>query len=201
MQTIKLYDIVWQSRNAGASPAGNVRTEIYMSGCRRGASGSPCEGCCNSQIWDDSKARDLPVGMVVSEIESKSLPRYVTIVGGEPTDQPEALMELCRQLHGKGYHIMVFTWHEKEWLEKNFAAEDLDNIDIWITGPYEKDKHIADYALEDGIHNVIGSANQSIVMREPGRFVYSVKAGLLESMSMTKDNLVVFGMGKAAKNG
>jgi len=183
---VKLFDIFWQTRGAGPSPAENLRTEIYFSGCKKAASGNPCPDCCNDMIWYDNKAKALTPEEIYDAIERKELPKYITLVGGEPTDQPEGLAELGKLFHTGGYHVILFTWHNMKWLKANFAAEVLTYFDIIITEPYVKEQRIYDYNLDDGIHNVIGSGNQNIYCKIAGKD-FDILAGEVQEMTLDYD--------------
>lgn len=170
MSKLKIYDVKWTSTTAGPSPDDNRRTEIFLWGCNSAAEGFACEGCFNPKLWVPSPdvIKFDPEG-VANNIAKHAPNKYVTIVGGEPLDQIEALSELCQTLKSHGFHIILFThWTLKEIMAYDTVihAEEarklFHNIDILIDGRYDKKRRIYDEASEDGLHDAVGSANQII---------------------------------------
>lgn len=166
MNSVKLFDILWRVKNAGPSPDNNLRTELYFAGCQRALSGNPCKNCFNPKLWNSSK--NIPINPVdiVNNLDRQNIPKYITIVGGEPTDQLEGLVDLISVLKERGYHIMLFTWRSYKWLKEEIGNINLKKIDILVTEPYDETMRIYDTSKDDGIHNVIGSGNQEIYYKD-----------------------------------
>jgi anaerobic ribonucleoside-triphosphate reductase activating protein len=79
-----------------------VRDVVFFQGC-----GKHCKGCHNPDTWDYQGGCHRFIGDVVLELEDSS--NNVTISGGEPLDQYESLLELCKQLKKQGKNIWVYT--------------------------------------------------------------------------------------------
>jgi anaerobic ribonucleoside-triphosphate reductase activating protein len=79
-----------------------VRDVVFFQGC-----GKRCKGCHNPNTWDYQGGCHRFLGDVVNELAESS--NDVTISGGEPFDQFEDLLELCRQLNAQGKNIWVYT--------------------------------------------------------------------------------------------
>jgi organic radical activating enzyme len=184
-ETIKLYGILENVKNAGPSPADNRRTELYFGGCKRAMEGNPCKNCFNPMIWDDSKCYPKNIQEIVDAIEAKKLPKYITIVGGEPTDQMDSLKAITKLLKSLDYHIMLFSWRSYDWLKTQMTESELNNIDIVVTEPYMEEFRIYDNTKDDGLHNVIGSGNQEVWI--PAKNIF-YKAGDLASMTLSENN-------------
>jgi organic radical activating enzyme len=184
-ETIKLYGILENVKNAGPSPADNRRTELYFGGCKRAMEGNPCKNCFNPMIWDGSKCYPKNIQEIVDAIEAKKLPKYITIVGGEPTDQMDSLKAITKLLKGLDYHIMLFSWRSYDWLKTQMTESELNNIDIVVTEPYMEEFRIYDNTKDDGLHNVIGSGNQEVWI--PAKNIF-YKAGDLASMTLNENN-------------
>ena len=163
MTTIKLHDILWRTKNAGASPDDNRRTELYFAGCRKALSGNPCKNCFNPTLWDSSKHIPHTVTEIVDALDRHNIPKYITIVGGEPTDQLDGLRELIPLLKKHGYETVLFSWHDPEWIVWALGDNALKDLAYVVCGPYEEAHRIYDTSKDDGIHNVIGSDNQIIL--------------------------------------
>ena len=84
--------------------------------------------------------------------------RGVTLSGGEPFAQAEALVPLCRLLRADGYEIAAFTGYTFEKLLAGTDAqrELLSLVDVLIDGPFI----LAERSLE---LNFRGSRNQRVL--------------------------------------
>lgn len=194
MSAVKLYDIRWVSHTAGPSPittkfGPNARVELFFMGCKKAANGNPCKGCFNSKLWKNiAGARELNPKDMAEHIWKFAPQRYITIVGGEPMDQPEGLTVLCEELRKRNFHIIVFTHYTlkdtfKQWkVYNNFFPEKqvqappdiiedwthelfirfLKSIDVLVDGEYDETERIYDENLRDGLHDAVGSSNQII---------------------------------------
>src|SRR5699024_6096421 len=142
---------------------------------------NPCKGCFNSITWDKNKAEYSwdPIELA-DMINEKCDPnnKYITIGGGEPTDQIENLIPLTKRLKEHGFHIIMYTWRElKDILKIDGMNEDgafikhelnkpfkelLKNLDILIDGQFILEERTYQQELGDGMLNSIGSANQIV---------------------------------------
>lgn len=165
-KTIKVFDIDWESKTAGPSKDG-TRTEVFLSGCKKAREGNPCKNCFNQLLWKEV-IKDTDISDLVKTISKHSRNKNITIVGGEPTDQLDALIRLCVELKALDYHIIVFTYKKLTDLlsMQNPQREDyimlLSSIDILIDGQYEEDKRIFDDRSNILAYNLIGSSNQIV---------------------------------------
>lgn len=181
MSGILLRDCNWAVKTAGPSPDENRRTELFLLGCNKAMSGNPCKGCFNSTTWDASKAEWSHDPIKMAEHINNCAPnKYITIGGGEPTDQIDNLIILCRELKKYGFHIMIYTWRDLENSltypaavqgnkldDKKFNLayklnELLKYVDIVVDGEYKEELRLWDGAKEDGLISSIGSGNQIV---------------------------------------
>lgn len=106
---LRIFDIKWRTDTAGPSPNNNERIEVFLLGCDKAMLGNPCKGCFNSITWDKNKAEYSwdPIELA-DMINEKCDPnnKYITIGGGEPTDQIENLIPLTKKLKEHGFHIL-----------------------------------------------------------------------------------------------
>lgn len=181
MSGILLRECNWSVKTAGPSPFNNERTELFLLGCNKAMSGNPCKGCFNSTTWDNSKAlwSHDPIKMA-EHINNNAPHKYITIGGGEPTDQIDNLIILCRELKKYDFHIMMYTWRDlKHSLRFNKINANLDEndedlilcgklntllhyVDIVVDGEYKEELRMWDGTKEDGLISSVGSANQTI---------------------------------------
>lgn len=178
---IRLFDINWKCKTAGPSPIDNERVEVFLLGCRKAAEGHACPGCFNSITWDASKAEFSwdPVELA-DKITYYTSNRYITIGGGEPTDQIENLIPFCKRLKEREFHILMYTWKELDIDENNdyilkqnifdydyikdtiLVNELMQYIDIVIDGDFKQEEKLYINNTYDGLYGSVGSGNQKI---------------------------------------
>ena len=86
-----------------------IRTVLFMQGCDL-----HCKGCQNQSTWDVNKGKEIEVNDLVDGLNKKVFNKKITISGGEPLMQKEALIELVSQLNDLGFDIVLYTGHQKE---------------------------------------------------------------------------------------
>lgn len=168
MPNIKLFTVTWSTDTAGVSPDNNMRTELFFKGCNKALSGNACLGCFNRKLWDDSANITYSPESIAEQIKTYAPNHYITIGGGEPTDQMEGLIELTKLLKAEGFHIMVYTWKDlqsklnEETKERDDFIRLLKNIDMLVDGIYDPRERLYKDNARDGFLNSIGSGNQTI---------------------------------------
>lgn len=109
------------------------RIGVWFQGCS-----IRCNGCVSADTWVASKG-----GVLVHEIMRAIDPwlnqaEGITISGGEPFDQPEALIELLKQLRSKtSIDILVYSGHTFEKIAP-LVNQCNGLIDALISDPYEE---------------------------------------------------------------
>ena len=186
MVNIAVFDIRYEIKNAGPSPHDNRRTELYFAGCDKAASGNPCKNCFNPMIWQRDKALVKSVQDFLDCLNKHNIPRFITLVGGEPTDQLDGLVEFGRLAKADGYHIILFSWHDVEWLKAKLD-DAVYYFDIIIPGEYLESRRIYDESKDDGLHNMVGSRNQYIWLPKEGELA---KAADLSSLALNKERVL-----------
>lgn len=108
--------------------------------------------------WAFRKENVYIIDDLVRKIVSNKNIEGLTILGGEPFDQSEALYTLIKEIRqASNLSIMLFTGYIGEYLEKNneYYSQILQMIDIFIEGPYIKSQ-------TDFSRQWVGSSNQKI---------------------------------------
>lgn len=125
---LRIHDILPRSQANGPG----TRYTIWVQGCS-----IHCPGCSNTDTWDPKEGYEKPVHDIVKDIMAESELDGVTITGGEPLDQYEAVLELCKMLFGK-ISVFLTTGYTATAVinqKKNPIAEYLD---ILCTGPFSE---------------------------------------------------------------
>ncbi len=123
------------------------RIAVWTQGCS-----IHCKGCISTHTWkfDINKAMDLEeLVNTIKQYPSKRL----TISGGEPFDQPEALLEFLKVIRKDFNDILIYSGYTIEKLQKKYK-EQLSLVDALVDGPF-----IWQYESEK---NYKGSENQRI---------------------------------------
>lgn len=160
MSKLAIASVHKDSSTAGLSPNNNLRTEVFLAGCSLGLRGHPCPDCFNSDLWDPQWFPQVEVEDLVDDIKKIGNP-FVTIVGGEPLDQYEELVELLDRLWIEDVHTVVITHYTMEEIKKKYPKV-LDFAQCIIDGPYNKSLRTFDECKRPGIYQVIGSSNQRL---------------------------------------
>ncbi len=129
--TVWLYRIYHDSVTDGPGR----RSVIQVSGCS-----IRCQGCYVPETHERENGRRVSKASIVDEIlENRERHDGVTILGGEPFDQPGPLAELVYSLKRHGLHLTVYTGYTMETLiERKQPAIDyvLTHADLLIDGPF-----------------------------------------------------------------
>ncbi|WP_307613497.1 4Fe-4S single cluster domain-containing protein [Pseudarthrobacter sp. W1I19] len=129
-----------------------LRTAVWFQGCS-----IRCMGCINPHLFSPSGGSDVTVsdivlGAMAGEVEG------LTLIGGEPFDQPSAGAKLVTEAQEQGLGVIAFSGYEYEMLRdrdedtKRFLA----GIDLLVDGPYQAWKQETGRAL-------VGSTNQRFI--------------------------------------
>lgn len=113
------------------------RAGIWTQGCTIG-----CSGCVSQDTWPADASTALEVSSVLGWLTNLAEePEGVTISGGEPFQQPEALRELLLGIHAwrrdRPIDVLVYTGYTLSHVERSAELADLLPLcDAVISGPY-----------------------------------------------------------------
>lgn len=130
-----------------------LRAVVWVQGCP-----IRCPACQNKHLWPETGGRLCAPVHVAHQLLRPGLP--VTVTGGEPFAQPDALRDLLRTLKAlrPSVHILVysgFTWEDLLSMAAVIPAiaDALLYIDVLVDGPYLP-------ALDHDAMQYRGSSNQ-----------------------------------------
>lgn len=121
-----------------------IRTVLFMQGCDL-----HCNGCQNKSTWDITKGKKVDIDNLINELNKKVFNKKITISGGEPLMQKEALIELVNKLSDLEFDIALYTGHQKEDIPNAL----LDKIKYLKTGNFIQE-------LKTTVKPFVGSENQ-----------------------------------------
>jgi len=163
-----------------------VRDVLWVQGCS-----IKCPGCANREYLPHVPRVLMPVGKLLSHFRvRKHKIDGCTVLGGEPTEQADAVAVLLRGAREMGLSTVVFTGRTREELESDCRFRDLLAFtDLLIDGPYVE-------ALADPDLHWRGSSNQRL-HRLSGRFSEKdiIPAGPNGEVLLTKNGPVLHGIG------
>jgi len=133
-----------------------IRAVVFAQGCPH-----HCPGCHNPETWDPEGGYELALDDILYMIENNGLLQGVTLTGGEPFFQPEAMSELAERIKSGGLDVVTYTGYTIEELlelgEGNPAIlRLLKCTDILIDGPYRQKERDLSLAFR-------GSRNQRLI--------------------------------------
>ncbi len=144
----QLNRIIYPVYNLGSGR----RLAIWVQGCSLG-----CPGCINPELWDATRGRKVEVfglAQMIQEIAHNF--DGITITGGEPFDQYEALMVFTSFIKQETrLDTLVFSGYTLAELQSKFPDNLFTRaINYLIDGRYQRDLHADD--------QLRGSSNQQL---------------------------------------
>lgn len=137
------------------------RSVVQLQGCER-----RCPGCFVPETHPVDGGVLMNIGEVVELLlDPAGTPRDgVTILGGEPFQQPDGLAALVRELKANGLHVTLYSGYTLEEIRacaEPGVCEALAHTDILIDGAFVR-------SLTDNAGEWRGSTNQRIIHNPAG---------------------------------
>ncbi len=104
-----------------------IRTVLFMQGCD-----IRCPGCQNASIWDLEGGVEIEIGTLLAELIKNVINKKITISGGEPLAQLDALAVLIDGLYREGFDIALYTGHQKNDVPETIITK----LQYLKTGPF-----------------------------------------------------------------
>ncbi len=142
---VNLADIIHDSIVDGPG----VRSVIFFQGCPH-----KCFNCHNPQTHSLEINKLMSVDEIVSDIKKNCDFKKVTISGGEPFLQYDALLELVIKL--KDYQLWIYSGYTQQQLLEMKYEKVFEYIEVLVDGLYLDDKRSLDSPYK-------GSTNQKII--------------------------------------
>lgn len=132
MRNLRLAGVIRESIVDGPG----IRFVVFAQGCPH-----HCPECHNSTTWDFAGGFETAPEKVIAQVKTNPLLAGITLSGGEPFCQAEAMAETARLAHEAGLNVWVFTGYLFEQLltmaqtDTNVDAL-LRQADVLVDGPF-----------------------------------------------------------------
>lgn len=164
-----------------------LRSCVWFQGCRR-----HCEGCFATDTWPTSPNKMMAVEDILRQSQEDPLTEGITVLGGEPFEQPEALAELLQGAWQRKLSTIVFTGNTYEQLQAsdNQCIENaLHHIDVLIDGPFVQTR-------QSFKRPMIGSDNQRFIFLTTRYSMSDFRPNSIEVRIGADGMVMMNGMGK-----
>lgn len=133
------------------------RIVVWTQGCSK-----HCQGCSNPELWDAYGGRDIPedtLASMLGQMAAQAGIERITFTGGDPLEQPRALLGLLRKIRAHFCDILIYTGYTlaevQAVLGEIHYGEFTRLADALIDGRYVE-------AQNDGKCALRGSTNQQL---------------------------------------
>lgn len=136
-----------------------LRSVVFLSGCPH-----HCPECHNQMMQAYDYGEAIDESKIFSRIiKNKPLIDGITLSGGEPFEQSEALVSLVQKIKQEGLTVWCYSGYTYEQLMQNKTKQTLlQLIDVLVDGPFV-------IALKDPNLKYRGSSNQHIYALKQGQ--------------------------------
>lgn len=143
-----------QIRKEDISNGPGIRVSLFVQGCNR-----HCDGCFNPETWDYNGGRIFNRRMQELFLDLGKEKRITgfSILGGEPLDQDEHMLELIKQIKERYPDKTIWMWTGYTYEElTDKQMEIVKLLDVLVDGPFIISKRCPNKRFR-------GSMNQRII--------------------------------------
>lgn len=172
---IRLHAIEPASRANGPG----LRAVVWLQGCTLG-----CPGCFNPATHDPQGGFDHDTEQLANELLSQQDGiEGVSFSGGEPFQQPDALLDLLGRLSATKLSRLVFTGYAIDEIRGfRLGPAILEHVDVVIAGRYVASQRTA--------HGLLGSSNQQIHLLSERYGIAELEATPINELILRRDGSI-----------
>lgn len=161
------------------------RTVVWTQGCTLG-----CKGCWNQDLWTSLGGTTLDVREIVQRAVDSG-DEGLTILGGEPLQQPKATLALIEEAQQHGLGVFLYTGYGLKELEGD-ALKCYEASDIVVAGRYIESQRNTQLRWR-------GSSNQTVEFRTERYKEFEFREGNDVQITIEEDgSLTILGYPDAA---
>lgn len=129
-----------------------IRTVIWTQGCPH-----HCKGCHNPETWAYDQGIEVDVEEVKKELSQLEGQDGITLSGGDPLEQVDACIEICKHAKKLGMNVWCYTGYLYEEVQNDPEKKKiLPYIDVLVDGPFILEERSLDLYFK-------GSRNQRVI--------------------------------------
>ena len=143
-----------QIRKEDISNGPGIRVSLFVQGCNR-----HCDGCFNPETWDYNGGRifNRRIQELFLDLGKEKRITGFSILGGEPLDQDEHMLELIKQIKERYPDKTIWMWTGYTYEElSDKQMEIVKLLDVLVDGPFIISKRCPNKRFR-------GSMNQRII--------------------------------------
>jgi pyruvate formate lyase activating enzyme len=163
---------------------GHVASVLYLCGCPY-----RCPYCQNFELLDKKNCQEVESGKIVEKIvENRPLVNGVCITGGEPLQQLEGVIEICKALKEEGMDVKLDTnGFYPEKVEQILKLVDFIAMDI--KAPLESDKYANAAGREDG-EKIVERVKKTIEIIMQSGVEFEPRTTMVPTLIYTKEDIL-----------
>lgn len=134
LMQLRIHNLIRHSKVNGPGE----RFTLWVQGCSLS-----CRACFNPETHDPRGGQSMDVEQLAAEIIATTGIEGITISGGEPFQQAEALVHLCRRVRDAGLSVFVFTGYSLDEIRASndfWRQQLLGLIDILVAGRFDVER-------------------------------------------------------------
>lgn len=167
------------------------RVCLWTQGCKK-----RCKGCISPELqpYSGNEIDEDVLAKILIQVARKNNCTGITISGGDPLEQSQALLKLLTLLRNEFDDILVYTGFELQDIQDGLvdieAKKCLEYLDVLIDGKYIDELNYKDCVLR-------GSSNQSIHFINKGLapiYAEYMKQGRILESFVHNENTIVTGI-------
>ena len=167
------------------------RVCLWTQGCNK-----RCKGCISPELqpYSGNEIDEDVLAKILIKVARKNNCTGITISGGDPLEQPQALLKLLTLLRNEFDDILVYTGFELQDIQDGLVGIEtkkcLDYLDVLIDGKYIDELNYKDCVLR-------GSSNQNIHFINKGLapiYAEYMKQGRILESFVHNQNTIVTGI-------
>mgnify|MGYP004691157787 FL=1 len=167
------------------------RVCLWTQGCKK-----RCKGCISPELqpYSGNEIDEDVLAKILIQVARKNNCTGITISGGDPLEQSQALLKLLTLLRNEFDDILVYTGFEFQDIQNGLvgieAKKCLDYLDVLIDGKYVDELNYKDCVLR-------GSSNQNIHFITKGLapiYAEYMKQGRILESFVHNQNIIVTGI-------
>jgi len=129
-----------------------LRLSVFAQGCPHN-----CRGCHNPETHDPHGGNYIDVDEIIEKVRKNPLLKGITLSGGEPFMQVDAMSDLAKKARGMGLDVIIYTGYTWNALMADEAFMPLVNeADYIVDGRFELELRTLDRPF-------VGSSNQRVI--------------------------------------